>query len=316
MCRRRRKYAPVTLCQRHDLILVQRRGKHREVVYHATDAIVAVLVTTNVQEVDVARKRIAVHPVMEELTVYPDLLRILVLDEHVVVPCVEHVQTPSSYVGRVRVDPLRVSTATTGRVPVNLAVAPRHVRLHRTTRLRPETGRARDRVVLLPERHRHLVHRGGYVQKLTVGNVHMLVGSIGHVHRRPLMGVIGKRRAVAQLTHQPVHVVDRRSVPYVQVEIPEPYRVGAIPELIMPKVGPRPALSIPAQRHVHHSLHAIRIGRDRRGAPVGRERVLNRHAVDLYRHTRKGHSTVLERRRDARRIRNRRPRGSARGQDR
>ena len=138
-------------------------------------------------------------------------------------------------------------SATTGRVPVNLTVAPRYVRLHRPTRLRPETRRARDRIVLLPKRHRHLVHGRGDVQKLTNGNVHMLVASIGHVHRRSLMRVIGKGRAVAQLTHQAVHIVDRCPIPNVQVEIPETNRVGAIPECVMPKVTPRLALSVPGQ---------------------------------------------------------------------
>ena len=79
----------------------------------------------------------------------------------------------------------------------------------------------------------------------------------------------------------------------------------------MAKVTPRLALSVPGQCHVHHSLHATRIGRDRRVLPFGRDRVINRHTVDLDRHSRKGHSPVQERRRNARRIRNRRPRGTA-----
>ena len=166
---------------------------------------------------------------MEELTINPDLLHILVLDEDVVMPRVEQVFTPSTKVGGIRVDPLCAAITTTGRVPVDVAVAPRNMRLHRPTRLRPETRRARDRIVLLPKRHRHLVHGRGDVQKLTSGNVHMLVASSGHVHGHTLMRIIGKGRAVAQLTHQPVHIVDGCSIPNVQVEIPETYRVGAIP---------------------------------------------------------------------------------------
>ena len=48
---------------------------------------------------------------MEELTINPDLLRILVLDEDVVMPRVEQVFTPSTKVGGVRVDPLRPGSA-------------------------------------------------------------------------------------------------------------------------------------------------------------------------------------------------------------
>ncbi|MGE4651551.1 MAG: hypothetical protein AAEJ53_11745 [Myxococcota bacterium] len=44
----------------------------------------------------------------------------------------------------------------------------------------------------------------------------MLVASRSHVHRCALMRVIGKGRAVAQLAHQPVHIVDRCVVPYVK----------------------------------------------------------------------------------------------------
>ena len=138
MSRRRRKNAPVTLGQGHDLILIQRGGKHREVVYHTPQTVVARRITTDVEPVDVARQWTDVISVVEELTINPDLLHILVLDEDVVVPRVEHLFTPSTNIGGIRVDPLCDSITATGRVPVNLAVAPRHVGLHRPTRLRPE----------------------------------------------------------------------------------------------------------------------------------------------------------------------------------
>ena len=76
------------------------------------------------------------------------------------------------------------------------------------------------------------------MQELTGGNVHVLVASRGHVHGLTLMRVVGKDRAVAQFAHQAKHVVQRRSTPRVQVDIPETNRVRAITELVMPKVAP------------------------------------------------------------------------------
>ncbi len=92
---------------------------------------------------------------------------------------------PAREGGDISVNALQRAVATTGRVEVNVIVAPRHMRLKTSIAatgwgVNPESGTVGDIVSLLPERERHDVISLGRVQERGIVHVNIAAG-FGHI---------------------------------------------------------------------------------------------------------------------------------------
>ena len=86
-----------------------------------------IFVCTNHQCRHVHRQGSGVRSFMEQLPVNPDRFFTAILDENEVMPLIEGFPWPTSDIIGIGIDPLRIGIATTGRVPINMPVAPGHM---------------------------------------------------------------------------------------------------------------------------------------------------------------------------------------------
>ncbi len=159
-----------TVGQAENFLLRQRRGEHREFIHHSGDIRAPHVIRSNRRDAPVGFQPGIVVALMKQLAVDVDCLTIAILEKHEVMPLAQAAApTPVNARG--------TAITATRRVPVNLTVAPRDVRLGIALAAggalgpKPKGGRGTLRMKLLPQRDGKLIKIRSRFQPRVTGGV-------------------------------------------------------------------------------------------------------------------------------------------------